>query len=508
MCGIIGLIQCRSEQKEAPIKTRRISATLYQGLLSLQHRGQDAAGILGSEVKNNQFCEKKSQGLIKDIFAKEDLQSLKGNMALGHNRYTTVGGADLEDTPPFQRKGPFALPMGIVHNGNLVNYFQLRKELLYKNGKSLLGQNDGEALLALFQNFFSQQLEGTPKSVDQIDFSFLKKVVKNVAERAKGGYAFLIMMKGIGLLAFRDPHGMRPLVMGRKGKECYSFCSESIALDEIGHELVRTVSPGEVVFVSEQGDVFHSLLGERSEHSPAPCMFEWVYFSSHKSQIKGRSVKEKRIIFGKVLGEKIRKARGDHLGIDVICAVPETGQDAAFGTSQVLGLPLFPGILKKGPVGRTFILPEGQRERVLKKKFWVDEKIVKGQSLLLIDDSLVRGATLRELIKDLYRAGAKDLTFAFSCPPIKYGCYYGVDFPDQKELLASGKTVKQMSDHLGVKEFFFLSEKELTEVLEGIPHCFACVNGHYPSSIEDGDLFAKQRQKQKQNVEVIPRTIC
>ncbi|MEE2744222.1 MAG: amidophosphoribosyltransferase [Bdellovibrionota bacterium] len=486
MCGIIGLIGPLSEEYSG-------AQLVHKGLGALQHRGQDAAGIISSQLRDERFCEIKGPGLIREVFDGKDLKELNGLMTLGHNRYTTVGSQSVKNIPPFQKEDSL-IRMALVHNGNIINFHKVAEE----EGLDLRGENDGEFILGLFHKTFCKLLKKMPPDKN-VDFSFIMKVIQSVSGKIEGGYAFLIMIEGLGLVAFRDLLGIRSLVMGQKGKS-YSFSSETVGLDSMGYKFLRAVSPGEVIFINEEGVLFNETLKKLPE--PAPCMFEWVYFSSAKSRIMEESVKDKRIDFGKILGKKIKKARGPDLGIDVICPVPETGQDAALGVASILDVPLVSGIKKVENSGRTFILPCQEREKALKKKFLVGPEVVKGKSLLLVDDSLVRGNTLRALIKELYLCGAKELTFAFSCPPVTHGCYYGVDFPDQKELLASNRTVKEMSTLLGVKELFFITKNELVNAFEGSSHCFACVSGKYPVGLDFCPNFIMERRKQRQTPEV------
>ena len=487
MCGVIGFIDPHAEEHSC-------GELVHKGLGALQHRGQDAAGIITSQLKNGRFSERKGPGFIRDVFDSEDLKKLNGQMALGHNRYTTVGTQSFKNIPPFQTEGN-SINMALVHNGNIVNFFNLAEE----EGLKLRGENDGELILELFKKTFCELLKKMLIDKKNVDFSFIKKVIQNVSGKIEGGYVFLIMIEGVGLVAFRDLLGIRSLVMGKKGKS-YSFSSETVGLDSMGHKFLRAISPGEIIFINEEGHLFNEVLNKNFEF--APCMFEWVYFSSPKSQIMEEQVKGKRIDFGKTLGRKIRKSRGSELGIDIICPVPETGQDAALGATKILGLPMAMGIKKVQNSGRTFILSSNDRSDALRKKFIVDEKIVKGKSLLLIDDSLVRGNTLKALIKELYSCGAKELTFAFSCPPVKHGCYYGVDFPDKNELLANNKTIEEMASLLEVRELFFLTEKELSEDLGKMSHCLACVNGKYPTELGFCQHFVNERRKQRHLNEV------
>ena len=315
-------------------------------------------------------------------------------------------------------------------------------------------------MLRLFHSYYGE--EQARHKYNDIPFRIFKNLtcMKRLSEAIEGGYALLLFIEGVGMVAYRDPYGIRPLVYGKDEGCHYCFASESVALEGIGFEFVREVQPGEVIFISVNGLFYSSKLALKSTQrrealEEAPCMFERVYFSSPKSRVQGTLVRKTRQNLGELLGQKVAGNRPlmDHY--DAVCAVPETWLDAAFGLSDYLKLPLIKGIHKVERSGRTFILPSKKRGSALKHKFTINEDMVKDKKLLLVDDSLVRGATLKCLISDLKKNGVKEVSLAFSCPPIQFGCFYGIDFPEKKELLAFQKSHEEMAIFLGVKELFF-----------------------------------------------------
>ena len=526
MCGIIGLFEKSSVKKNHGVSLIHNSAKkMVKGLKLLQHRGQDAAGLLSSRIKNGSFVVRKGPGFVREVFsdlAEKDFSELEGNFLLGHTRYETVGGPSSLNIQPIQasatqynlkkksydvstKNGCVKVPsMGIVHNGNIVNYFSLKeelKELLKGKEQTLKGQNDGELILRLFQSLFQEEFCLSKESNKALPFWKIQICIRRLSEKIEGGYALLLLIDGLGLVAYRDPYGIRPLVYGKNERGQICFASETVALEGMGYKLIRDVMPGEVIFVGFDGSVKSAKLAFRSDFkrdpfTEAPCMFEQIYFASSKSKIQGATVKNTRRRLGTALAEKVLGKSNVFGQYDAVSAIPETGLDAAYGVAERLNLPMVEGVLKDRKSGRTFILPKNKRSQALRQKFIVRESEVKNKRLLLVDDSLVRGATLKSLISELKNKGAKELSLAFSCPPIQYGCFYGVDFPEKKELLASQKSHKEMAIYLGVKELFFLNEQDLLNVFYRRSHCFGCVTKSYPTRLNESALFAKKRTKE------------
>ncbi len=525
MCGIIGLFEKSSVSSHNGVSPNHNSAKkLVKALKLLQHRGQDAAGLLSSRIKNDHFVVKKGPGFVSEVFSglpEKDFCELDGQILLGHTRYETVGGPSELNIPPFQavhsdtnfsegavnnssekEKTP---SMGIVHNGNIVNYFSLKEEL---EGASegqrtfLKGQNDGELMLRLFQSFFMEESH-SPKTFNRRSpFLIIQTCMRRLSEKVEGGYALLLIIEDVGLVAFRDPYGIRPLVYGKDKKGHICFSSETIALEGIGYQFEREVRPGEVIFIGFNGTFKSAKLAfsgyqKKDPIKEAPCMFERIYFASSKSQVQGALVKNTRRRLGRVLAEKVLEKNKFFDHYDAVSAIPETGLDAAYGVAECLKLPMVEGILKVQKSGRTFILPGNKRGTALKQKFIVRESEIKGKRLLLVDDSLVRGATLKSLIFELKKKGAKELSLAFSCPPIQFGCFYGVDFPEKNELLANQKSHQEMTTFLGVNDLFFLNEGDLLNVFDGRDHCFGCVTKKYPTKLKEGIAFARKRTAEK-----------
>jgi len=527
MCGIIGLFEKSSIKSHHSVSLNdHCAKKLVKGLRLLQHRGQDAAGLLSSRIKNGRFLVKKGPGFVSEVFSDlsdEEFCELDGEFLLGHTRYETVGGPSESNIPPFQvphsnnafkgslyrtslYKENLKVPsMGIVHNGNIVNYYSLKEEMensLGVEGEGLEGENDGELILRLFQSFFIKESNSSKHSSILPPFWIIQECIKQLSEKIEGGYALLLFIEGVGLVAYRDPHGIRPLVYGKgdNGKVCFS--SETVALEGMGFKYEREVRPGEVIFVGLSGSLQSAKLAsnnypKKGPFKEAPCMFERIYFASSKSKVQGSIVKNTRRRLGTVLAEKVLKKNRSIGCYDAVSAIPETGSDAAFGVASSLNLPMIEGILKAQKSGRTFILPGNKRGLALKQKFIVRESEIKNKRLLLVDDSLVRGATLKSLIFELKEKGAKELSLAFSCPPIKFGCFYGVDFPGKMELLANQKTHDEMAAYFGVKDLFFLNEDDLLNVFDGQDHCFGCVTERYPTKLKEGITFAHKRTKEK-----------
>lgn len=491
MCGVVGIIGPEQFQTQGATAAYEV----YRGLLALQHRGQDAAGILSYDGKSGMFACEKDLGLVAQVFTREKIEKLQGNMAIGHTRYATVGTDGKNDIQPMVTGIPFGL--GMAHNGNILNYFSLAKKLTQDFRRQLMTTNDLEVLIHYFGHFLVEGTGGQPTAAT-FSFDNIKSAALKLFETMNGGYAALALIAGEGIVALRDPKGIRPLVMGVKdadeGKKSYCFASETIALTYLGYEFLRDVAPGEVVFASKDGQLHSAVV--KKEKSPAPCMFEWVYFSGAESSHEGKSVYTARLNLGTRLGLRAREAimRGE-ISPDVVMPVPDTSRPAAISVADTLKLPYREGLIKNRYVQRSFILnSQEKREAAVELKLSPIRSEIEGKSIFLIDDSIVRGTTAKKIVAMLKKYGAKDVTIGITCPPHRYGCYYGIDFPDKATLIASGKSAEDMAAWMGASKVIYLDEEDLRQAIGLSDLCMACLNNKYPTAVEEGDSFSAQRK--------------
>lgn len=494
MCGVVGII--------GPEKFQTQNATaaydVYRGLMSLQHRGQDAAGILAFDARTNTFSCEKDLGLVAHVFSREKIEKLPGYMAIGHTRYATNGTDGKGDIQPMVTGIPFGL--GMAHNGNILNYFSLAKKLTQEFRRQLLTSNDLEVLIHYFGHFLVESTGGYP-TAETFTFDNIKKATARMFDTMNGGYAVVGLIADEGLVAFRDPKGIRPLVIGEKdageGKKSYCFASETIALTFLGYDFLRDVAPGEVVFVTKDGTFQSDVV--KKEPEVAPCMFEWVYFSGAESSHEGKSVYTARLNLGTRLGARAREAimRGD-INPDVVMPVPDTSRPAAISVADALKLPYREGLIKNRYVHRSFILnSQEKREQAVELKLSPIRSEIEGKSIFLIDDSIVRGTTAKKIVALLKKYGAKDVTLGITCPPHRYGCYYGIDFPDKSTLIASGKDADEMAQWMGASKVIYLDEEDLRQAIGLNKLCMACLNNKYPTAVEEGESFSAARRKVK-----------
>jgi amidophosphoribosyltransferase len=445
MCGIVGIVG------KYPV-----NQALYDGLTVLQHRGQDAAGIV--TVDNKTLRLRKANGLVKDVFEARHMQRLSGNMGIGHVRYPTAGSASTAEAQPFYTNSPFGI--ALAHNGNLTNSEELKDELFRVARRHVNTNSDSEALL----NAFAHELDIHADMHVNPDHIF--GAVANLHRKIRGGYAVVAVVIGHGLVAFRDPNGIRPLVMGKRetalGTE-YMVASESVALDADGFTVLRDVAPGEAVYITEDGDLFSQQCAENPSY--APCIFEYVYFARPDSTIDNVSVYASRVAMGKKLGEKIKKEWA-HLDIDVVIPIPETSNDAALQIAHELGLPYRQGYVKNRYIGRTFIMPgQGERKKSVKRKLNAIWQEFKGKNVLLVDDSIVRGTTSEQIIDMAREAGAKKVYFASAAPEIRFPNVYGIDMPSANELIAHGHDVESICKIIGADGLIFQSLEDLVDAV-------------------------------------------
>jgi amidophosphoribosyltransferase len=431
MCGILGIVA------KTPV-----NQLLYDGLLLLQHRGQDAAGIVTAEHKA--FHMHKGPGMVRDVFRTRNMRSLSGEIGIAHCRYPTAGSAfNAGEAQPFYVNSPFGIVLG--HNGNLTNSEALKQEMFRQDLRHINTNSDSEVLL----NVLAHELELAAKG-QKLDPDTIFTAVANVHRRCRGAYAVVAMIAGYGLLAFRDPFSIRPLVFGRnniaEGTE-YLVASESVALTAFGFELVRDVAPGEAIFIEESG-TFHN---RQCAAKPvlAPCIFEYVYLARPDSVMDGVSVYESRLHMGRQLAEKIKRT-ASHLGVDVVIPVPDTSRPSALELANGLGVTYREGFIRNRYIGRTFIMP-GQtiRKKSVRQKLSVVSLEFKGKNVMIVDDSIVRGTTSREIVQMARDAGASKVFFASAAPPVRFPNVYGIDMPTRTELIATGRNEEQIAREIG-----------------------------------------------------------
>ena len=443
MCGIAGIVSHQNVNQE-----------LYDALTVLQHRGQDAAGIVTCE--NGRLHLRKDNGLTRDVFTTEQMVKLKGNMGIAHVRYPTAGCSSSSEAQPFYVNSPFGVTL--AHNGNLTNTKALKKELFIEDQRHLNTNSDSEVLL----NIFAHELQQLGKLELNKDDIF--KAVKGVHRRCKGAYAVVIMIPNIGVLGFRDPFGIRPIVFGERksdqGSE-FMIASESVALDVLGFDLIRDLEPGEAVFIEESGQLHTHQCAETFQH--CPCIFEYVYFARPDSIIDNISVYKARLRMGDKLAEKILKEWPDH-DIDVVIPIPDTSRTSALQMAYSLGVKFREGFMKNRYIGRTFIMPGQQmRKKSVRQKLNAIGLEFEGKNVLLVDDSIVRGTTSEQIIQMARDAGAKKVYFASAAPAVRYPNVYGIDMPAAHELVAHNRTENEICAVLGADKLIYQDLEDLID---------------------------------------------
>ena len=469
MCGIVGIVG----QSE-------VAGLLYDGLTMLQHRGQDAAGI--ATVHGSHLRVHKGNGLVRDVFDARSMALLEGQVGIAHCRYPTAGSEGSDEAQPFYVNSPYGI--ALAHNGNLINTDALRREVFEQDRRNVNTESDSEVLLNVFAHELDTQRALTPESV----FAALE----GVNRRVKGGYAVVCTVLGLGLVAFRDPHGIRPLVLGKRsgaaGDE-YIVASESVALDVLGFERVRDVAPGEGIIITNDGELFARECAPAAPH--ATCIFEYVYFARPDSMIEEISVHKARMRMGVTLGEKILRERPDH-DIDVVIPIPDTSRDSALEIANVLGVKYREGFIKNRYVGRTFIMPgQGERAKSVKRKLNPIPLEFRNRVVLLVDDSIVRGTTSQQIVQMARDAGAKKVYLASAAPPVRHPNVYGIDMPSREELVAHGRSEKEIEELLGCDWLVYQDIEDLeAAVREGNPELqrfdSSCFDGQYVTGIEPG----------------------
>ena len=491
MCGIVGVIA-----------QGRVNQTIYDALTVLQHRGQDAAGIATSDGRRVHL--RKDNGLVRDVFHTRHMVTLEGNVGIGHVRYPTAGSDSRAEAQPFYVNWPLGILLG--HNGNLTNADVLREELYTNDLRHLNTGSDSEVLL----NIFADELGKTATLDLQPDNVF--DALKGVYRRCEGAYAVISMIVGVGILAFRDPHGIRPVVYGKRetpqGDE-YMVASESAALDICGFELVRDLMPGEALLIDVNGVAHTRQVVEPVTH--APCIFEYVYFARPDSTLDNIQVHKTRLRMGDKLAEKIKRVWPDH-DIDVVIPIPDSGRTAAMQLANNLNVCHREGFIKNRYIGRTFIMPgQSERSKSVRQKLNPIDLEFRGKNVLLVDDSIVRGTTSRKIIELAREAGAAKVYFASAAPAIRYPNVYGIDMPTVEELVAHGRTVEQVAEEIGADKLIYQDLDDLIAAArEGNPALkefdTSCFDGHYITGTVNADYLrdigqARNDQAKRQHSE-------
>lgn len=492
MCGVVGIIGPEENgTREAPSATAAYE--VYRGLMALQHRGQDAAGILSYDGQMRMFALEKDLGLVASVFNQKKIEKLSGFMALGHTRYATTGSDGKRDIQPMVTGVPFGL--GMAHNGNTLNYHSLAKELSDSFRHQLLTANDLEVLMHYFGHFL---MDGAGIATEKtFGFENIKQATAKMLQTVVGGYAVVALLAERGLVAFRDPKGIRPLALGVKetaaGKR-WCVASETIAMTHLGYQYLRDVEPGEVIFIDRSGRMQSAVVRQEER---AHCMFEWVYFAGAESTVDHLPVYGARLKLGERLGLKAQAAIDrKEISPDVVMPVPDTSRPSAIALADALKLPYREGLIKNRYIARSFILSgQDKREIAVEMKLSPVAGEIEGKNILLVDDSLVRGTTSKRIVAMLKKHGAREVTLGITCPPIRHGCYYGIDFPDPSDLAAHEKSVDEMAKAIGVAKVIYLDEEDLRQAIGISTLCMACVNGKYPTSIEESAHFVKERKK-------------
>ena len=475
MCGIIGIAGASD-----------VAASLYDGLTVLQHRGQDAAGI--ATLDDARLHLHKGNGLVKEVFDQRAMSLLTGRVGIGHCRYPTAGSEGSDEAQPIYVNSPYGI--ALAHNGNLTNTEALRRMVFEQDKRNVNTESDSEVLLNVFAHELQAQGALTPQAA--------VAAVAGVHRRCTGGYAVVSMVLGLGLVAFRDPHGIRPLVLGKRdgaaGTE-YAIASESVALDVLGFVRVRDIAPGEVVVVSN-GQLHAEVCAEPRAH--APCIFEYVYFARPDSMIENISVHKARMRMGVTLGQKILRLRPDH-DIDTVIPIPDTSRDAALEIANVLGVKYREGFVKNRYVGRTFIMPgQGERVKSVRRKLNTIPLEFKDRVVLLVDDSIVRGTTSQQIVQMARDAGARKVYLASAAPPVRHPNIYGIDMPSAEELVAHGRSEQEIEALLGCDWLIYQDLADLEAAVAGPKFPgkqfdSSCFSGEYVTGAEAG-YFEHLRQ--------------
>jgi amidophosphoribosyltransferase len=485
MCGIVGIVS------QEPVNQQ-----VYDSLLLLQHRGQDSTGI--ATLDGDFFHVVKAKGQVREAYRTRDMRTLKGNVGLGHVRYATRGSAAAEEeAQPFYVGAPYGIIL--VHNGNLTNTRELTADLYNVDRRHLNTNSDTELLLNVLANELQAGITGLSLDKDQVFGA-----VSRLHERVEGSYAAIALIAGYGLLAFRDPHGIRPLVLGRRtganGQDEWVVASESLVLESGGYEIVRDVEPGEAILISPDGWMYSQQCAKNPRL--APCAFEYIYLARPDSVLDGISVYDARLRLGDVLAEEIAEQLAD-ADIDVVMPIPDSARPSAMQVAQKLGIEYREGFFKNRYVGRTFIMPgQAVRKKSVRQKLNAMSVEFKGKNVLIVDDSIVRGTTSREIVEMARAAGAKSVTFASAAPPVVYPHVYGINMPSRKELIAHGRTSEEIAAELGADHLIYMSVEGMNRaIMAGQDHVTeleqSCFTGEYIAGDIDAEYLAWVEETQE-----------
>ena len=492
MCGIVGI---SSET--------HVASSIYESLLMLQHRGQDAAGMVVCD-NEGRLHSRKSMGYVRDVFHQSHMNKLVGHYGIGHVRYPTAGGAGKEFAQPMYVNSPYGI--SLAHNGNLTNSKALARELFHAEMRHLNTDSDSEVLLNIFAHELGKQRAILPST------KHFFQAVKKTHSRCHGAYAVLALITGFGLLAFRDPRGIRPLVIGeRQGKtqKEYIIASENSSFSALGYTTLRDVAPGEAVFIDTLGQLHSQQCADNPE--PTPCLFEYVYLARPDSTLDQISVYKARMRMGQKLANKITKLNPNH-DIDVVIPIPDSSTTAALQVATELNIPYRDGFVKNRYIGRTFIMPyQEEREKSVRRKLNILDLEFKGKNVLLVDDSIVRGTTSQKIIEMAKEAGANKVYFSSAAPPVKFQNLYGIDMAATDELIASGRTEEEVAEVIGADWLIYQDLEDLiASAQEGNPEIknfeISIFNGEYPTSISNEylqDLEASRQDTKKLSREKI-----
>ncbi len=436
MCGIVGIYSYSP-----------VNQSLYDALTILQHRGQDAAGIVTED--NGKFFLRKDNGMVRDIFTLKHMTHLKGNIGIAHVRYPTAGSSSSAESQPFYVNSPYGIML--AHNGNLTNQDELAEDIFKSDLRHVNTNSDSEVLLNVFAHELQSQRQLKPKA------SNIFTAIDRLYQRCHGAYAVVAMISGYGIIGFRDPNGIRPLIYGEKtnkdGKTEYMIASESVALDALGFKIVRDVKPGEAIYIDNEGNFHSKICDGTREHTP--CIFEHVYFARPDSIIDGSSIYKSRVRMGEYLAANIEENFPNH-DIDVVIPIPESSRPCAMELAYRLNLKFREGFVKNRYIGRTFIMPgQAEREKSVKQKLNPIPLEFQGKNVLLVDDSIVRGTTCKKIIEMAREAGANKVYFASAAPPIRYPNVYGIDMAVKAELVAYKKTIDEIEKEIGADKLFY-----------------------------------------------------
>ncbi len=476
MCGIVGIVS-----------NKPVNQSIYDALIVLQHRGQDAAGIMTDD--NGTLCQRKDNGLVQDVFQRKHMLRLEGNMGIGHVRYPTAGMSSSAEAQPFYVNSPYGICLG--HNGNLTNTAELQDMLTRQDRRHLNTGSDTEALLNVFAHEL-QQSQG-----DALTPAAVFTAVEGVHKRCRGGYAVIAMIMGHGVLAFRDPHGIRPVVLGKREKGGfteYMVASESVALDVLGFDLLRDVLPGEAVYIERDGTLHSAQCGAARGYTP--CVFEYVYFARPDSIMDGISVYKSRMRMGERLADKILRERPDH-DIDVVIPIPDSSRTSALSVAHSLGVKYREGFIKNRYIGRTFIMPgQEQRRKSVRRKLNAIDLEFRDKVVLLVDDSIVRGTTSKQIIEMARDAGARKVYFASASPPVRYPNVFGIDMAASTELVANLRTDVEVAQLIGAD---WLIYQDLDDLIQAVQYDngdikefdTSCFSGEYVTGDVTRDYLAE-----------------